>query len=350
MNFIEKFFFFNNNRSLATFRHILFWLFFSIGTGVYYTTARIEWVYSISLDILSVIAVYVNFLVLMPNFFYKKELIKYIALLFLLLFFISCLRTILLYSISDFVGFSPIPSGKVHLIFLSDFSCLGPIVLVTMLIKTTRNWYWDQVRLKELEKNNLNAELSFLKSQINPHFLFNILNSIYVLHQTNSATAGHIILKLSDMLRYQLYDCTSDTTVLSAEIEYIKNYLEIQQMRMNHKLELNFVQAGDPTGIVIAPFVFLPFIENAFKHGAEKSVDNAKIKIEFKIEKGEIFLSVINSKPLLKKISTLPTKMTGGIGLQNVIRRLDLIFPNRYELQILDKDLEYCVFLHLKVR
>ena len=150
------------------------------------------------------------------------------------------------------------------------------------------------------------------------------------------------------MLRYQLYDCSTEKTPLSGEIEYIKNYLEIQHMRNNHKLKLEFVQSGNPEELVIAPFILMPFIENAFKHGSEKSLGDVLIRIELKIEEDEIIFSVTNSKQAPSRKIALPLKKSGGIGLQNVMRRLDLIYPGRYKLEIQDNESEYNLHLHLK--
>lgn len=349
-NFLNKYFLSNNIKSIRIIQHVVFWIIYIISTGIIYTQTSVQWVYSILLDIISIITVYINFLVLIPRYFFKQYLVKYILYLLLTLVVFTIVRTILYKFTWKFFGFRFFEDAHFDVLnqFLTDFTYLVAIVLFTTLIKMTRIWYWDQTKLKELERDNLTAELNFLKSQINPHFLFNILNSIYVLNQTNSPEAGNIILKLSDMLRYQLYDCSMDKTLLSEEIEYIRNYLDIQHMRHNRKLKLDFIQKGEPDDLVIAPFILIPFIENAFKHGAEKSLGDAYIRIVLEIEDNEIVFSVINSKQVSPRKTVLPLKKSGGIGLQNVMRRLDLIYPDRYKLKIQDNENEYNLILHLK--
>jgi two-component system, LytTR family, sensor kinase len=186
----------------------------------------------------------------------------------------------------------------------------------------------NQARLKELETSSLKAELAFLKHQINPHFLFNSLNNIYVQSKTNSAEASESIMQLSDLLRYQLYDCAQEKVKLSDEIDYLKNYLDIDRMRKNHA-QVDFEVVGEPGKIEIAPYLFIPFVENALKHGITLN-NETQISIRFNILPGRITFEIENSKPEQPHNQ----RLKGGIGLANISRRLDLLYPGRYRLDI----------------
>jgi tetratricopeptide (TPR) repeat protein len=180
-------------------------------------------------------------------------------------------------------------------------------------------------KMQRMRTSHLQAELRFLKDQINPHFLFNILNSIYVLVQTDTERASAIILKLSSMLRYQLYDCVTDLVPLKEEIAFINDYLELQKIRSAHKLQLNFTQSGCADDLFIAPLVLITFVENAFKFGVEPANSGAFINIHLAMESSEIQFRIENSIP---EVTGKPVK--GGIGLQNVQRRLDLLYPGKH--------------------
>jgi tetratricopeptide (TPR) repeat protein len=192
-------------------------------------------------------------------------------------------------------------------------------------------------KIRKMETNNLQAELRFLKNQINPHFLFNILNSVYVLTQTDAEKASVLILKLSNIIRYQLYECTTDLVPLQGEINFIMDYLEIQKIRSSHKLKLNFTQTGNADELFIAPMVLMVFIENAFKFGVEPAISEATIRIDLVLEPSAIKFRIENSIP------ANPGKVVkGGIGLQNVQRRLDLLYPGNYQL---NKNCDPAIFL-----
>lgn len=186
-------------------------------------------------------------------------------------------------------------------------------------------------KVQRMRASHLQAELRFLKDQINPHLLFNILNSIYVLLQTDAEKAASTILKLSDMLRYQLYDCTTDLVPLNEEITFINDYLEIQKIRSAHKLQLNFIQTGSADDLFIAPLILITFIENAFKFGVESAVSDAYINIQLRMEPLKIQFRIENNIP-----GNSEKAAKGGIGLQNVQRRLDLLYPGKHTLTRFD--------------
>jgi len=197
------------------------------------------------------------------------------------------------------------------------------------------DWLESQREKKELQSQTLQSELKFLKSQINPHFLFNTLNSLYALTLKKSDQAPEIVLKLSEMMRYMLYECNEREVPLSKEINYLKNYLELEKIRQGKKMEINFAMDGEVDHQKIAPLMFIPFVENSFKHGISNQISAGYVNIFLEINKNEVNITIENSKT-----ASMPSpsgKKSGGIGLVNVKRRLDLLYPDKYDLNI-DED------------
>ena len=208
-------------------------------------------------------------------------------------------------------------------------------------VKIFKIFLQNQSKINELEKSGLQTELAYLKDQINPHSLFNALNNIYVQSRKRPEEASESILLLSDLLRYQLYDCAKEKVYLKGEIEYLKNYIKLDSMRKNNA-RIQFEVNGEPNRKMVAPFIFLPFIENAVKHGA--NLDNeSTIKIELNIKGDQIDFFVENDVP--KQKSNIPQ---GGIGLTNVRRRLELLYPARHQLDIKEQGGKFQVRLTLK--
>jgi LytS/YehU family sensor histidine kinase len=184
---------------------------------------------------------------------------------------------------------------------------------------------------KKLTEEKLAAELGFLKSQVHPHFLFNTLNNLYALTLIKSDKTPDIVLKLSGLLDYMIYKSNDDFVPLKKEMEILESYIELEKMRYNERLELKYEIEGEVDSHQIAPLILLPFIENSFKHGASNDRTRPNIKIHFKIEPEYLQLNVLNSVPgEIKKDESV----SEGIGLKNVSRRLELIYPNQHKLLI----------------
>jgi len=200
-------------------------------------------------------------------------------------------------------------------------------------------------RAIQLEKEKLETEMKFLKSQINPHFLFNALNNIYTLTLIKSDKAPVHLLRLSDMLRYMLYDCKVDQVPLHAELDYLRNYIEMKLLKDSEGLNVEVFLQEDPPKLTIAPLIFIPFVENAFKHSRIEDLKNGWIKVELITIGKEVRFCVKNSVPAQN--STVDE--VGGIGLDNVRRRLDLIYPGRYFLDIEKKTQQFNVQLNIEL-
>jgi len=204
----------------------------------------------------------------------------------------------------------------------------------------------DERQRKDAEKENLNSELSFLKNQINPHFFFNTLNNIYSLVENNVEDAQKAILNLSKLMRYLLYETEKGNKPISQEIEFMKNFLEIMKLRLSEKVALIVVFPEDYPDIRIPPLLFLPFIENAFKHGISYRKPSF-IKIMMKVSENEINFECTNS---LGGGGEELFRSGPGIGLENVRKRLTLLFPEKHHLEINSSDVSYDVNLTLQLK
>jgi two-component system, LytTR family, sensor kinase len=222
---------------------------------------------------------------------------------------------------------------------------------LAMSIKLTKNWIRSKTKQQELEKEKLETELKFLKSQMNPHFLFNTINSIFVLIHKNPAKASESLAKFSDLLRYQLYECNDQQIPLNQELRYLENFIELQGLRQDHnrvdlKLNLDPYATGDLT---IAPFVLIPFIENAFKHVSQRDDQSNWIRMNLHFERQQLHFSIVNSISATHRSSTEVIRHR-GIGLKNVQRRLDLLYPEKHTFVIRQNDEQFEVQLQMTLQ
>jgi LytS/YehU family sensor histidine kinase len=213
------------------------------------------------------------------------------------------------------------------------------IVAMAVAFKLFQISYSTSIKLQDLKQDQLNTELAYLKTQVNPHFLFNTLNNMYVMSKKKSERLPDTIMQLSDLLRYQLYDTEADTVPLNNEITYLKNYLKLEQLRREH-LKLVFDISGHTGTQKIRPLILLPYIENAFKY-SNSGTGSDYIKIQLHAEEKKIKFSVENSK------GTLHRRAVGGIGMTNARRRLELGYPNKHSLDIQETDKTFIVALTL---
>ena len=239
-------------------------------------------------------------------------------------------------------GMFGIPKGIWLMTTNNAISSFALLLLMGGFIRLANSFIRNQNEKKALENANLNAEINFLKSQINPHFLFNTLNSIYSQAHARSHNTEFSILKLSGLLRYVLYDSGDDKVALAKDIEYINNYIDLQRLRISQKVSINYVVTGDMEGKLIAPLLLINFIENAFKHGISYSQASA-IDINIAIFEKTLTLTVVN--PMVESDSFAP----GGLGLKNVIRRLELLYADHHQLDIHHNNSLHIVNLKLEL-
>jgi len=243
---------------------------------------------------------------------------------------------------------SPLVARESHPVFYVQFGVAmlaglrGSITVggVAAAIKLMKCFYERQQAALLLEKEKANAELQMLKAQLHPHFLFNTLNNIYSFTQEVSEKASGMIMGLSQLLRYILYDCSKPLVPLEKELKMVSDYLNLESIRYDEGLDMS-VQMPKTTDLLIAPLMLLPFIENAFKHGASLVAENPWINLAIFINKNELSMTLINGKPITIK------NLNPGIGVANVRKRLELLYPSQHELVINDEEEMYIVNLRV---
>jgi len=215
-----------------------------------------------------------------------------------------------------------------ELLFIFSILALLNSIMAT-IIKGFLTWYNDLREKTELEKKNLQMELSLLKSHLNPHFLFNTLNNIDILIETDPKAASSYLQKLSDILRFVVYETSQEKIPLTKELAYIRKYVELHQIRTSNKQYVNLKISGDPGRLMIGPMLFIPFIENAFKHGSNKKINGA-ITLEISIDDKEIRFNCINMYDQFKT----SVEQHSGLGIALLRQRLDLLYKDHYKLEI----------------
>jgi two-component system, LytTR family, sensor kinase len=228
--------------------------------------------------------------------------------------------------------------------FYMTLTWYAGLVFSQIILKAIKDFYTLQLKNINNQKNLIRLELDFLKTQINPHFLFNTLNNVYSMIAYKDKLAADSILRLSDMMRYSLYETNQERVALTKEVEFIENYLNLEKIRHGKYVEIVHEISGDLTDCEIAPFLLIILIENAFKHGILPAPQYTHIEIKLIVEKGNLLFSVINTV----NTSTSGNAKSGGVGLKNLNRRLSLLYPNTHTLTIEQTDTLYKVQLSLE--
>jgi len=213
-------------------------------------------------------------------------------------------------------------------------------------IKLMKHWYVKEQRNLQLQKENTESQLQLLKAQIHPHFLFNTLNNIYANTQGIAPIGSKLVMGLSDMLRYILYECNQPFVPLAKELQLIKDYVSLEKIRYGNRLEVHIDMPDETDDLEIAPLLLLPFVENCFKHGASHMIDQPWISLIVTIEKKEMKMKLVNGKAP----GYQPKKSSGGIGIKNVRKRLDLLYSEKFFLDIQEEEEVYIVNLKLELQ
>ena len=203
-------------------------------------------------------------------------------------------------------------------------------IMLAVAIKLFKYWFREQDRSQRLVREKIETELKMLKMQLNPHFLFNTLNSIYALALTKSNDTPEVVLKLSGMLDYILYECKADKVALHKEVRFLENYIALEKLRFGDRADVQFTSRLHSPEIMVPPMLLLPFVENSFKHGAAGMRTKCSIKIDIKTTPTELHLQVVNDLAEKPRESS----PSSGIGLESVKKQLDLLYPGNYQLDI----------------
>lgn len=275
-----------------------------------------------------VIAVYVILYYARPKYLNTRKYFRFLAFAFLTILISAVLHTLSRKFI--FFRFGISTSNDLIIVITQFIDTIWKAVVITATIEIMARYKTEQ-KNKQLEKEKLEHELAFLKAQINPHFLFNTINSVYVLIQIDPDKAADTLLKFSSMLRYQLYECTGSSIELERELNLIGDFIELEKMRKGAHVEIYCSLPEAAPGFRIAPLLLIPVVENAFKHVSDQKQGADFIRIKAILEKDRFRLEVQNScNPEIA-----PMWPSGGIGLKNMRRRLELLYPDRHELEVL---------------
>ncbi len=286
---------------------------------------------------------YLNYFIFLPRFLERKNGWQYLAEFSLPFIIVTVIRiNWLRYLIDGYTYREGYFYSTLHTVQTVATTLF--IVIFVGMLRFAKDWFEFEARKKEIENEKLTAELNFLKEQINPHFLFNTLNNLYYLAFTQSPNTTEVIAKLSQMMRYMIYDSNFPQVPLSKEIEYMQNYISLERLRLNNSIPIQVKIEGDPSAVRVAPLIFITFLENAFKHGVSNNDPKAWVKVSIRLNGGECIYRVENGK-ILNGHKTLEEK--SGIGLLNVRRRLDLSYPGKYKLDVSDQSDRYEVQLNL---
>jgi len=294
---------------------------------------------------------YLNTFVLIPKLLDRQKFLSYGLLVLALLIFYGFVPRIYHGLFGSLQAPSAIPrpvprpprNRTLPLLSPGNIAIFLMVFIFSTGIKVIQKWLRSEQRTREIANEKLKTELSFLKAQINPHFLFNTLNNIYALASDQSDQTAAAVMKLSNIMRYVLTEARNDLVPLEREILFTSHYIELQKIRLTDRTRIEYTINGDPLGRQIAPLLLLPFVENAFKYGISTR-EYSPISIRLEIKEGSVDFFVSN-----RKHYNTGLKMTEntGIGISNTRRRLDLLYPDNYDLQIQDRNNEF--FVHLKI-
>lgn len=300
----------------------------------------------------AMLVTYVNVYLLFPRFFIPKRYIAYAIRAVLLLFAASLLNRILIERIIEPIFFPDTtyyePVFVWYLLFKGMLWFLAPVLLFTLLVKAVAHWVEQEQVYQETLREKLAAELNLLKAQVHPHFLFNTLNNLYALTLQSAPAAPQVVLKLSELMSYMLYESQAESISLEKEIGHIQNYIALEKIRYGDRLDVSLATSGETAGKKVAPLLLIPFVENAFKHGVSDETDHVWVTIDIKVKDGRLGVKIENSHTG-EDLPADGNAITGGIGLQNVQRRLALLYPDAHHLTLAKEADHYTVDLKIRL-
>lgn len=332
--------------------HLLFWMasfyvlvhYFAYEEGL----SKIDYVYTALFHISLVTGVYLNLLLIIPYLLKKEKYLVYIPAIIILLGLVAFINQFTFETLSDWLapGYFFISAFEFSDLLKFSFVYLA----LSTLLKLSKSWFRmleAEKQLEAMKRKHSETELSALKSNINPHFLFNNLNSLYALARKKSDETPNYILKLSELMRYMIYETKDQYVSLEKELDYITNYLELQKLRSKNKERIKYAIQGEINSQTIAPFLMIPFIENSFKHGGLNQLDRDIIDLNIKLDESELQMHLKNSIPC--QTGTDLDKI-GGFGIENVKSRLQSLYGTQHNLSLSQTEDEFIVKLKIKLK
>jgi two-component system, LytTR family, sensor kinase len=290
---------------------------------------------------------YASVYYLLPRYFFRGQIARYIILQLALLLLYPVVSGLISIHIVSPLIFHKTPDLK-----LGDYVSMIFILVIGIVplawVRITKHMISEQNMKRDLEREKIEAELrlreselKLLKAQIHPHFLFNTLNNLYALANERSEKTPEVIIRISDLLSYIIYDCAAERVSLEKEVNFITSYTDLEKLRYDDSLTFGFSISGDLSGRQIAPMILFAFVENCFKHGASRDTGRPWISLSLKVEEGWLKFSAANSK--------IPDHVTAspGIGIENARKRLELLYPQRHRLIINDESVQYSVSIEI---
>ncbi len=307
---------------------------------------KVNLIYTVLFHISLVTVVYINLYILIPRFLKSGRYLTYGLMAILLILLGALLNRFTFNTLADriFPGYyfiSYYRFGEILQFVLAFFA-------ITTLLKLSKGWFLVNAQARQisrLEQEKLNTELQMLKSQLNPHFLFNSLNNLYSLTLEDDPRISEAILQLSGSLRYVLYEAETGKVALEKELEFVRNYVALQTLRSREDAEIELSLPAHAEDEQIAPLLFLPFIENAFKHGLKGDVKGPYVHLSFELEKNRLTFKIENN--FNQNSTDDRNEEKGGLGIANARRRLELLYPGRHQLHIMQKAATFIVTLSI---
>ncbi len=361
-------FIFSNRLRYRISRHLIFWLIWIIAQVTIYT---LPYVYTNQNTVRMILERLLSSLAfLIPHLFLVYALMyfvipKYVAkgryilattwtvalLLFSVILYIGVNVTLINQITASFRGAAAartISISHISLLTIGVLSFWGlygsvTIAAFALTIKLLKLWYTKEQKNIQLQKENLVSKTQLLQSQIHPHFLFNTLNNIYSSALATAPRASQMIMRLSSLLRYILYECNRPSVMLTQEIDMIKEYIALETMRYNEKLEVSIEEPKNTAEYLIAPLLLLPFVENCFKHGTSNVIEKPWINLNMQLKGDNLFLKLANGK------APHSSYHQEGIGIKNVETRLALLYPGRHDLRVINEDEIFAISLNIQL-
>jgi LytS/YehU family sensor histidine kinase len=237
------------------------------------------------------------------------------------------------------------PATTFFMSLLANYKGAFTIAGFAIGIKFVKHWYLKEQRNLQLQKEKSEAQLQLLTAQVHPHFLFNTLNNIYSQAQSESPKSSKMIMELSDLLRYILYEGRKNLVPLEKEVQMMLEYINLEKIRYGNKLDLHYLVTDKTSSVYIAPLLLLPFIENCFKHGTSNVLENPWINLTIEVKNATLVMKLMNGKANSEGIA--PKKP--GIGIANVRQRLELLYRDKHDLEIREEDDVFIVDLRVEL-
>ena len=338
------------SRKIRWLLHVVFWLavlgFYTAFFGQRNVNYRITFSFVVILLPVTIVTTYFLNYELIPNYLLKKRFAKfflYFIYTLIVSFYVEMITVIIIFLSVAELNMSEFHPSNTNAIFL--IAGMYVVVFLGVAVKLVNLYNSNQIEIQRLKSEKIEAELKFLKAQLHPHFLFNTLNNLYALTLERSDKASDVVLKLSALLDYVLYECEAELVPLEKEIIQIDNYLELEKLRFGERLNIDYKVGEIPPNWMIPPMALMTLVENSFKHGASKSMDVSHIKISLEIDKGVLKFSIQNPK---RSGKSKVENSSGGIGLTNLKNRLKLIYKEYYSMKIEESDSSFKVSLMIK--